>query len=150
MSAKINKFKIGLFTLIGVGLLVTGLLVFGAWSSFEKKSLYETYVTGEVSGLSVGSAVELRGVRVGQVTSISFSWKEYQDTPPGYVVVVFEMDDDISNLPPGKERDQRLQAAVDRGLRARPRAQGVTGNCTVSLEYLDPVENPPVKVPWTP
>jgi len=44
-----------------------------------------------VSGLSVGSAVELRGVRVGKVTSIGFSWNDYQDASPGYVVVVFEI-----------------------------------------------------------
>ena len=150
MSAKTNKFKIGLFALLGAGLLVTALLVFGVWSNLEKKSLFETYVAGEVGGLSVGSAVELRGVRVGQVTSIGFSSKEYQDTPPGYVVVVFEVNDDISDLPPGKAREERLQAAVDRGLRARPKAQGVTGNCIVSLEYMDPVENPPLKIPWTP
>jgi ABC-type transporter Mla subunit MlaD len=150
MSAKINNFKIGLFTFIGIGLLVCGLLVFGAWANFKKTSSFETYVKGDVSGLSVGSAVELRGVRVGKVTSIGFSWNEYQDIPPGYVVVVFEMDDDISGLPPGKARDDRLQAAVDCGLRVRPKTQGVTGTCIVSLEYVNPAENPPLKVPWTP
>jgi ABC-type transporter Mla subunit MlaD len=150
MSAKTNNFKIGLFTFTGVGLIVTGLLVFGAWSNLKKTTLFETYVEGDVSGLSVGSAVELRGVRVGKVTSIGFSWIDYQDIPPGYVVVVFEMEDEISGLPPGKARDDQLQAAVDRGLRARPKAQGVTGTCIVSLEYVNPAENPPLKVPWTP
>jgi len=150
MSAKIDNFKIGLFAFFGVGLVVTGLLVFGVWSNLKKSSLFETYVTTDVSGLSVGSAVELRGVRVGKVTSIGFSWNEYQDASPGYVVVVFEMNDDVSILPPGPERNQRLQAAVDHGLRARPKAQGVTGTCIMSLEYLNPAENPPLKVPWTP
>jgi len=96
MSTRINNFKIGLFTFIGVGLVVTGLLVFGVWSNLKKSSLFETYVTTDVSGLSVGSAVELRGVRVGKVTSIGFSWNVYQDASPGYVVVVFEMNDDVS------------------------------------------------------
>ena len=96
MSAKANNFKLGLFTLFGVGLLGTGVLAFGTWSSFEKKSLYETYVPGDVSGLSVGSAVEFRGVRVGKVTHIGFSWTEYQDSQPGCVVVAFEMRDDVS------------------------------------------------------
>ena len=150
MSAKINNFKIGLFTFIGVGLVVTGLLVFGVWSNLKKSSLFETYVNTDVSGLSVGSAVELRGVRVGKVTSIGFSWNEYQDASPGYVVVVFEINDDVSILPPGPERNQRLQEAIDHGLRARPKAQGVTGTCIMSLEYLNPAENPPLEVPWTP
>ncbi len=70
MSAKINNFKIGLFAFFGVALVVTGLLVFGVWSNLKKSSLFETYVTTDVSGLSVGSAVELRGVRVGKVTAL--------------------------------------------------------------------------------
>jgi ABC-type transporter Mla subunit MlaD len=150
MSAKTNNFKLGLFTLVGIGLLVTGVLAFGTWSSFEKKSLFETYVPGDVSGLSVGSAVEFRGVRVGKVTHIGFSWNEYQDTQPGCVVVVFEIKDDVFVTPLGNAWREQLQAAIDRGLRARLKAQGVTGTCIVSLEYLDPVENPVMKFSWTP
>jgi ABC-type transporter Mla subunit MlaD len=150
MSAKINNFKIGLFAFLGVGILVTGLLVFGVWSSFKSTTLFETYMEGDVSGLSVGSAVELRGVRVGKVTRIGFSWNEYQDTSPNYVVVVFEVDNNVSLLPPGRVRNERIQAAIDRGLRARPKTQGVTGTSIVSLEYVKASENPPLRVPWTP
>ena len=67
MSAKTNDLKLGLFTLVGLGLLITGILAFGTWSAVEKKTLFETYVPGDVSGLSVGSAVEFRGVHVGKV-----------------------------------------------------------------------------------
>src|SRR5208283_5078700 len=116
----------------------------GAWSNFEKGSLYETYVASDVSGLSVGSTVELRGVRVGKVTRIGFSWNEYQESSPDYVVVVFEMNDNISPLRPGKARDEKLQSAVKRGLRARLKAQGVTGVSILSLEYVNPTENPPM------
>jgi ABC-type transporter Mla subunit MlaD len=150
MSTKTNNFKLGLFTLFGLGLLATGVLAFGTWSSFEKKSLFETYVPGDVSGLSVGSAVEFRGVRVGKVTHIGFSWNEYQDSQPGCVVVVFEIKDDVFVTPLGSGWRDQLQAAVDRGLRARLKAQGVTGTCIVSLEYLDPAENPVMKFSWTP
>jgi ABC-type transporter Mla subunit MlaD len=150
MSTKTNNFKLGLFTLVGIALLLTGALAFGTWSAFEKKTLFETYVAGDVSGLSVGSAVEFRGVRVGKVTHIGFSWNEYQDSQPGCVVVVFEMRNDAFVTPMGNEWHARLQTAIDRGLRARVRAQGVTGTSIVSLEYLDPEENPPVKYSWTP
>src|SRR5271170_4884758 len=133
MSAKTNNFKLGIFTLVGIGLLVTAILAFGTWSNFEKKSLFETYVPGDVSGLSVGSAVEFRGVRVGKVASIAFSWNEYQDSQPGSVVVVFEMRDDVFAGPSAHGWQEQLQSAVDRGLRARLKAQGVTGTCIVSL-----------------
>ena len=128
----------------------SGILAFGTWSSFEKKTLFETYVPGDVSGLSVGSAVEFRGVRVGKVTHIGFSWNEYQDSQPGCVVVVFEIKDDVFVTPLGSDWQEQLQTAIDHGLRARLKAQGVTGTCIVSLEYLDPAENPIVKFAWTP
>jgi ABC-type transporter Mla subunit MlaD len=150
MSAKTNNFKLGIFTLVGIGLLVTGILAFGTWSAFEKKTLFETYVPGDVSGLSVGSAVEFRGVRVGKVTHIGFSWNEYQDSQPGCVVVVFEMNDNVFAGPPGNGWQEQLQAAVARGLRARLKAQGVTGTCIVSLEYLDPDAIAPMQFSWVP
>jgi phospholipid/cholesterol/gamma-HCH transport system substrate-binding protein len=150
MSAKTNNFKLGLFTLFGLGLLAIGVLAFGTWNSFEKKSLFETYVPGDVSGLSIGSAVEFRGVRVGKVTHIGFSWTEYQDSQPGCVVVVFEVKDDVFVTPLGSGWREQLQVAVDHGLRARLKAQGVTGTCIVSLEYLDPAESPVMKFSWTP
>jgi phospholipid/cholesterol/gamma-HCH transport system substrate-binding protein/paraquat-inducible protein B len=150
MSTATNHFKLGLFTLCGLAILIAGILAFGARSYFEPTSLFETYVAGDVTGLAVGSAVELRGVNVGKVTRISFSWSEYQETTPSYVVVEFEMRDDVTPLPPSEARSQLLESAVKRGLRARLKSQGVTGTSFLSLEYLNPDENPPSQVPWTP
>jgi ABC-type transporter Mla subunit MlaD len=150
MSTATNHFKLGLFTLCGLAILIAGILAFGARSYFESTSLFETYVEGDVTGLAVGSAVELRGVRVGKVRRIDFSWSEYQQTTPSYVVVEFEMRDDVSPVPPGEARSEMLESAVKRGLRARLKSQGVTGTSFLSLEYLNPDENPPAQVPWTP
>ncbi|MGD0815371.1 MAG: MlaD family protein [Verrucomicrobiota bacterium] len=150
MSAKTSNLKLGLFTLVGLGLLLTGILAFGTWSAVEKKSLFETYVPGDVSGLSVGSAVEFRGVHVGKVTHISFSWNEYQASEPGWIVVVYEMNDDVFPGPPDNGWKGQLQAAIDHGLRARLKSKGVTGTCIVSLEYLDPAADTPIHVPWMP
>ena len=108
MSAKTNNFKLGIFTLVGIGLLVTGILAFGTWSAFEKKTLFETYVPGDVSGLSVGSAVEFRGVRVGKVTHIGFSWNEYQDSQPGCVVVRREVADKGRDAVTGPHESERF------------------------------------------
>jgi phospholipid/cholesterol/gamma-HCH transport system substrate-binding protein len=150
MSTTTNNFKLGLFTLCGLAILIAGILAFGARDYFEPTSIFETYVEGDVTGLAVGSAVELRGVRVGKVRRISFSWSEYQETTPSYVVVEFDMRDDVTPLPPGKARSEMLESAVKRGLRARLKSQGVTGTSILSLEYLNPDENPPTQVPWIP
>ena len=150
MSKPINNFKLGIFTLGGLALLVAGLLAFGARSYLQPTSTYETYIAGDVTGLTVGSAVELRGVNVGKITHIDFSWTEYEVTEPSYIVVQFVMRDDIEPAIPGTARDELLQSAIEKGLRARIKAKGITGTSVLSLEYVDPVENPPAQVPWKP
>jgi len=150
MNKHTNNFKLGLFTLGGLLLLAAGLLAFGARSYFVRTSVFETYVVGEVPGLAVGSPVELRGVRVGKVRKINFSWNEYEESDPSYVVVEFEVRDDVTPLPPGEARRQILESAIKRGLRARLKSQGITGTSLLSLEYLNPTENPPAQIPWRP
>jgi ABC-type transporter Mla subunit MlaD len=150
LNKQTNNFKLGLFTLGGLALLVAGLLAVGARGFFVRTSVFETCVAGDVPGLAVGSPVELRGVRVGKVRKINFSWNEYQETDPSYVVVEFEMRDDVTPLPPGAARSQMLQSAIERGLRARLKSQGITGTSLLSIEYLNPTENPPARVPWRP
>jgi ABC-type transporter Mla subunit MlaD len=60
------------------------------------------------------------------------------------------MKDEAFVTPLGNAWHEQLQAAIDRGLRARLKAQGVTGTAIVSLEYLDPAEYPDMKFVWTP
>ena len=150
MSTPTNNFKLGLFTLGGVLIIIVALLAFGARSYFAPNTMFETYFVGDVSGLAVGSTVELRGVRVGKVKKFNFSWVEYQDTDPSYIVVVFDIRNDFTPLPPGRARDEMIDLVIQRGLRARLKSQGVTGNSILSLEYLDPAQNPIPHFPWTP
>ena len=150
MSHAANNFKIGLFTLAGLAILIIGLLAFGARSYLKPTTKFETYVVGDVTGLTVGSPVELRGVQVGKVTCIGFSWIDYQFTQPSYIVVDFEVQDSVSPAPPGESHWNQLKLQIERGLRARLKSKGITGTTILSLEYLDPTNNPPIQVPWTP
>lgn len=150
MSKPINNFKLGLFTLCGLGILVVGLLAFGARTYFQPTSEYETYIAGDVTGLAIGSGVELRGVNVGKVTHIDFSWTEYEVSYPSYIVVDFEMRNDIEPHVAGAKEDDLLEAAIKEGLRARIKTKGITGASVLSLEYVDPIENPSIQVPWKP
>lgn len=150
MSKPINNFKLGLFSLCALAILVAGLLAFGARNYFQPTNLYETYVVGDVTGLTVGSAVELRGVNVGKVTHIDFSWTEYQVTEPSYVVVRFEMRTDIEPGSTDEERNKLLQSDIESGLRARIKSKGITGANVLAIEFMDPDDNPPAPFPWTP
>ena len=150
MNQATNNFKLGLFTLAGLVILIVGVLAFGARSYLKPTTSFETYVAGDVTGLTAGSPVELRGVQVGKVTHIGFSWVEYQLTQPSYIVVEFEVQDNVSPAPPGESHWDQLKLEVERGLRARLKSKGITGTTILSLEYLNPTNNPPVQVPWTP
>ena len=57
MSTPTNNFKLGLFTLCGLAILLAGFLAFGARNYFQTTSMYETYIEGDVAGLAVGSPV---------------------------------------------------------------------------------------------
>jgi len=150
MEAKSNDLKLGVFVLVGFGLLCAGLFAFGAVTYFQRTILVETYVNGNVDGLSVGAPVTLRGVKVGKVTKIDFSWNLYSESEPRYVIIEFEVRRSIAPAAFGKGIAERIQSQVRSGLRARVNAQGFTGSSLLSLEYVSPVEYPPPAFPWTP
>lgn len=151
MSRKGRDIKIGLFVLAATGLLVAGLLAFGLRDAFQPHYYFETYVPGEVSGLSVGSPILLNGVPIGKVKQISFSWMVYPDYDSRYVVVVGEVSPMINQDTMNRaERRKLVEKEIDQGLRARIQAQGITGTSVVALEYLNPKRHPPLSVPWQP
>src|SRR6266567_5718173 len=70
MSKKISKTAIGAFVLGAVFLMVAGVLILGSGKFFTREYVYITYFAGSVKGLSVGSPVVFRGVKIGTVTDI--------------------------------------------------------------------------------
>ena len=150
MSQKPNHFRIGLFVLGGIVLLLAGLFVFGIRSSFEKRHKLVTYVPGDVEGLAIGSPVKLKGVAVGEVTGLHFSWNRYPGTKTPCVIVEFEIKDSVSPVPivANADFDSVVKQNVAYGLRAIVKSQGITGTSFVELELLDPAKNPPFAYDW--
>lgn len=137
MGAKNNYLKIGIFVLVALALFIVGLLAFGAKSYFSSKTRFETGIEGDVSGLSVGSGVELRGVPIGKVTRITFSWHAYPGSKSRLLVVEFEVDGDLMPWPPG-DLKMLLKEGVARGLRAIVKGQGITGTSLLALDVVTP------------
>lgn len=151
MSGKVNDFKLGLFVLFGIALLAAALFLFEGSRFLEGTTLQETYVAGSVEGLKKGTVVTLRGLPVGEVTRISFTWNVYHETKPAYAYVEFSIRKNRSLVPPGPDLANRVQKEVQRGLRARVQTQGLAGATILALEYVrDPQEYPPLPVSWTP
>lgn len=157
MSARPNYFKIGVFVIIGVLLIVAGLILFGAGVFSKPKIYFETYFEGSVSGLAEGATVEDRGVKIGRVEKIAFVVSEY-DLQPGtpefkkfqpYVYVKCSIE-----LPPFAQKvsdmQKRMESAGERGYRMRLASNLLTGQAIVEGKFLDPAKYPAMAVPWKP
>ncbi len=150
MSEKASQLRIGIFVIVGVAILFGALFLFGIRSAFEPTYTLETYVPDNVDGLSVGSVVKLRGVAVGKVTEIGFSWNMYEVIQPAVVVVRFQVKQHISPEMFRKDFDEALKTVVANGLRATVQGQGITGTSIIALQTLDPKQYPPLTFPWKP
>ncbi len=150
MSEKASALRIGIFVTIGVAIVLAALFLFGIRSAFQPTHEFETYTTGEVEGLAVGSVVTLRGVEVGKVVEVGFSWNLYEAKPPACVVVRCAVKQDITPRSWGTDWKQDVRKVVDQGLRAVVQTNGITGSSIIALQTLDPKLYPPLKVPWTP
>jgi len=158
MSAQANFFKIGLFV-IGATLSLAALLVMlGAGKLLQSKLLIETYFDESVQGLELGSKVKYRGVVVGEVKRIGFTYTRYQlDIPMQdrlrYVMVEATV---LPQLIGGRTgagdltKPETLKAEIDKGLRIRLAPQGITGTNYLEIDYVDPERNPVLPIKWEP
>lgn len=154
MSAKPQFFRIGLFILGGIVILIAALLAFGGGQMFRPKIKAETYVSGSVQGIDLGSPVKFRGVPIGKVTGISFAFTEYdikrESGLSNYVVLYMEIDREVfpdmftENLTP------LLNRGIEQGLRVRIEPQGITGLNYLDFDYLDPSRFPVQWPTWKP
>jgi ABC-type transporter Mla subunit MlaD len=150
MSEKASQFRIGVFVIVGVAIVLGGLFLFGIRSAFQPTYMFETYTTGNAEGLSVGSIVTLRGVAVGKVTEIGFSWNLYDTVSPACVVVRCAVKQRIAPAKWRADPDKEFETIIRDGLRAVIQMEGITGSSIVALQNMDPVQYPPLKVGWTP
>jgi phospholipid/cholesterol/gamma-HCH transport system substrate-binding protein/paraquat-inducible protein B len=158
MSLKPNYFKIGVFVIIAVVLIVAAVVIFGAGLLVEEKMYFETYFDESVSGLSVGATVENMGVRMGQVDKITFAASEYKlrldsnDFFKYQHIVMVVVSVDAENLPAAtlEERKANLRRLISTGLRVRLASNLLTGQAYLQADYLDPKRFPVLKVPWEP
>ncbi|MGD1075416.1 MAG: MlaD family protein, partial [Thermodesulfovibrionales bacterium] len=89
MSKKASKTLIGAFVLGAVVLIVAGVVVFGGGKFFKKTINFVTFFEGSLKGLSVGSPVTFRGVKIGEVTNIvpRFNTKSMSVLIPVYIEI---------------------------------------------------------------
>ena len=113
METRANYVLIGAFTLAAVvGAFLFVMWIAGYGSSGSHRT-YQVVFKGSVAGLSTGANVSFNGIKVGEVTHLTFSRSD-----PHQVVA------DI---------DVNSEAPIDKNTRARLETQGLTGGAVVAL-----------------
>ncbi|MFH1730497.1 MAG: MlaD family protein [Planctomycetota bacterium] len=158
MSTRASHFKIGVFVLATVAVLIAGIIVLSAGALRGERVMLETYIDESVQGLSVGSAVMQRGVQIGRVTKITFVPREYKVSPSPkkfsefskYVMVIMSIERD--HLPGETDPELRdaLADAVRNGFRLKLSSQGITGITYIEADFVDPERHPAMKLDWQP
>ncbi len=155
MSRTPSYFRIGLFIVIALAILIAGLIAFGAGQMFRKRIYIETYLNATVQGVDVGSAVKFRGVQIGRVSAINFTFNEYGSPgkvdPYNYVIILMEIDHEMFPGMFSENLTALLERNVAQGLRARIEPQGITGMNYIEINYVnDPSQFPSLAVNWKP
>jgi len=162
MSTKPNYFKIGLFIIVSVTLIVITVVIWGAGLFTTDKIYYETYFDSSVAGLSPGSSVLLMGVKIGQVESIEFASSIYNIMTDSnkvsryerYVRVVCSIEAEEAKKRVGaitkEQREARIQDMIQQGLRLRLASNILTGQAYLEGVFLDPKRSPPLDITWKP
>ena len=158
MSMKPSYFKIGLFVILATLLILGAIVVFGSGLFNQEKIYFETYFDDSVSGLSVGSHVEFKGVRIGRVENIAFLRDEYDVSEQSstvskyesYVMVLCSVSQEDLPEFSYEQRVDRLNQMVTRGLRLQLASNLLTGQSYLQRSFVDPNRSPLLEIAWEP
>jgi|GEM_PF-1127645 len=153
MSTKTNNFKLGMFVIITVVLLLIGIFFLGARDMFRQEWEFETYFDQSVQGLEVGSPVKMKGVTMGSVKQIRFVYEEY-DTEYTYVYVLFNCDPATIGAKRTDQTPEQLKETIKKltaeGMRLTLDIQGITGTAILDTQFYEPGKFDPLKIDWQP
>ena len=148
MATGTNRWKLGLFVVVGAVLALAGLIAFGAHSFSRSSARYVSYFDESVQGLDVGSAAKFRGVPVGRVVAIEIAPDQR------HIEVAVEIDESqlerLRTPAPAASEGRAGHAALQPDLRSQLGSAGITGLKFVLLDYFDPARYPPPRLPFQP
>lgn len=152
MEQEHRYFRLGLFVILTVALLLAVLFILGGRSLFQPTLTIETYFNESVAGLDIGSPVKYRGIPLGAVSDITSSSVAYEDDLPvgqrrAYIVVRMKISTTRVQI---KQLKNEISDYVKRGLRAQTQIAGITGQLYVSLDYAGPQIPPELQFDWKP
>jgi paraquat-inducible protein B len=135
MRKNSNPKLIGGFVVGAIALVVAGVLALGGGNFLQAKSKAVLFFVGSsLGGLSVGSPVTFRGIKVGAVTDIKIKYDVAQQEL--WIPVYIEIEREKFNISHGERDENNILTLVKRGLRAQLEVQSlVTGQVNVNFDF---------------
>ena len=148
-----NYTKIGLAVVLGTLATIGALVHLAGIGDKSNEILVETYYDDPVDGLSIGSPVNFRGVKVGEVREIGFVRAQYaratapEDAQRIWILIAL----DGRRVANGDHDDffQTLDEYIAHGLRATLSSSGITGLSRIELG-MPKVPVPVATLLWQP
>lgn len=147
-----NYSKIGFFLVAATVAIIATLVYLGGAGNNKEELVAETYCDTAVSGLSKGSEVNFRGVKVGEVKDITFVWREYpeaSDEDARQVLIVMSLDSRMLFPRRDSSPEEAMRRYVEHGLRATVVSSGITGLSHIELNYQK-LQTTPRRISWHP
>ena len=140
-----NFAVIGFTVCLGVAAIVGTLIYIGGVFGNSNELLVETCYDKPVNGLSVGSTVNFRGVKIGEVREISFVGNKYEDVSnpadESRIYILMAVKPDAVGQDEGDSEAQVKafikKMVVQRGLRVTVTLSGITGLSRVECDFHD-------------
>jgi len=135
MSKMANKSLIGAFVIGAIALAVISVIIFGSGKFFRKQLEFIMYFQGSIKGLSVGSPVIFRGVKIGEVKDITLRVRPSDLS--FFIPVILEIDPSrIQTEGTLAKPYENIQTMIDKGLRGQLQSQSfVTGQLAVGIDF---------------
>jgi paraquat-inducible protein B len=143
MAAPTNHWKLGLFVVSGVVMLLTTIAVLGARSLRTEVGHYVSYFDESVQGLDVGSPIKFRGVTIGTVGAIEVApdHRHVEVRSDLGVAELSRLGLDVAVGPVLFGARKKLVMAPD--LRVQLASAGLTGVKFLQLDFFVVADNPP-------
>lgn len=146
--------RIGFTVFLGAIALAIALIYIAGIGDRGNEVFVETYYDHPVSGLSVGSAVNFRGVKIGEVREISFAGSVYggfnlSTSDYQRVIIVMALDGRRLQIGTSSEMEEVIRNFVSAGIRATIASNAVTGMSRVEFN-IPPNPAPAAELAWVP
>jgi phospholipid/cholesterol/gamma-HCH transport system substrate-binding protein len=135
-----NRWKLGIFIIVGVSLILGGILFFGVSQFLVPKVTIMTIFRDSVDGLQIGSPVKYSGVNIGSVSKILIR-------SDGYVTVKMDLNLQTLDMHEKKEFEGKIaydpdfasntvRKYVKDGYRCILQLRGITGEKYISIKHF--------------